>query len=85
MTPMSPKEKGNLWLGLSSVFFLLAAVSYAAPSSSPPTGRWAWLHNASSSLFGALSEVVLFSVLGCIGVVVAVSNFRGAQKGKANA
>lgn len=85
MTPMSPKEKGKLWLGLSSVFILLAAVSYASPLSSPSTGRWAWLHNAFSSLFGAWSEVVLFSVLGCIGVVVAVSNFRAAQKGKANA
>jgi len=85
MTPMSPKEKGNPWLGLSSVFFLLAAVSYASPSASQATGRWAWLHNAFSSLFGAWSEVVLFSVLGCIGVMVAVSNFRAAEKGKTNA
>lgn len=85
MTPMSPKEKGNLWLGISGVFFLLAAVSYISPSSSPSTGRWAWLHNAFSSLFGAWSEVVLFAVLGSIGVLVAAFNFRAAQKGKANA
>lgn len=85
MTPMSPKEKGNLWLGLSSVSFSLAAVSYVSPSSSPATGRWAWLHNAFSSLFGAWSEVALFSVLGSVGVMVALSNFRAAQKGKTNA
>jgi len=85
MTPMSPKEKGNLWLGLSSVFFLLAAVSYAAPSPLSPTGRWAWLQIAFSSLFGAWSEVALFAVLGSIGILVAVSNFRAAQKGNTNA
>ena len=42
---MSPKEKGNLWLGLSGLFLVLAATSYFSPSSAPATGRWAWLHN----------------------------------------
>jgi hypothetical protein len=83
MTPISPKEKGNLWLGFSSVFFLLAAVSYFSPSSSPAIGRWAWLHNAFSSLFGVWSEVVLFAVFGSICVLVAMFNFRAAHNGNA--
>lgn len=84
MAPLSPKEKGNFWLGLSSVFFLLATVSYVLPSTSPATGRWAWLHNAFSSLFGGGSEMVLFSVLGSIGAMFAVFNFRVVQKGNTN-
>lgn len=85
MTPMSSKEKGNFLLGLSSVSFLSAAASYVSPSPSPATGRWAWLDNAFSSLFGTWGEVALFSVLGSLGVMAALSNFRAAQKDKTNA
>ena len=81
MTPMPPKEKGYLWLGLSSVFFLLAAVSYAShPHPSTLAGRLALIHNAFSSLFGSWSEVVLFSVLGCIGIVIAVTEFKAVSR-----
>ncbi|HEX5392597.1 MAG TPA: hypothetical protein VFW68_04925 [Rhodocyclaceae bacterium] len=85
MSLMTPKEKGNLWIGLSSVFYLLAANSYFSPPSPPATGRWAWLHNTFSSLFGSGSDAILFAVLGSIGIVIAVSNFRAAQKSKTGA
>lgn len=84
MTPMPPKEKGNLWLGLSSVFFLLAVVSIFSPPSSPATGRRAWFHDTFFSLFGTWGEVVLLTVLGTVSILVAISNFRAAQKNRTN-
>src|SRR3990167_2304089 len=75
-TLMSLKEKGNLWLGFSGFFFALAASSYFSTSLSPATGRWAWLHNVFSSLFGSSGDVVMFLVLGCAGLLAALSNYR---------
>lgn len=80
---MSPKEKGNLWLGLSGVFFTLAASSYFSPPSAPATGRWAWLHNVFFNQFGSSGDFVLFLVAGCAGVLAALKLYsvHSSEKG----
>lgn len=84
---MSPKEKGNLWLGLSGLFLVLAATSYFSPSSAPATGRWAWLHNIFFNQFGPSGDFVLFLVLGCVGVLAAFKQYstHSSEKGGTNA
>lgn len=77
---MSPKEKGNLWLGLSGVSFVLAAASYFSPPSAPVNGRWAWLHNIFSNLFGPSGEIVLFLVLGISGVLAALVQYSAHSR-----
>jgi len=72
---MSPKEKGNLWLGLAVLFFVLAANSYFSPPPVPATGRWAWLHNVFFNHVGSSGDFVLFLVLGCAGLLVALKQY----------
>ncbi len=79
-SPMSSREKGNLWLGFSGVFFLLALVSHFSPPSAPATGRWAWLHNAFFDLFGPSGDVILFSVAGSAGVIAALVYYRSKEQ-----
>jgi hypothetical protein len=81
---MSPKGKGNLSLGLSGLFFVEAATSYLSPPSAPATGRWAWLHNIFSSQFGASGDFVLYSVAGCVFLLVALKHYsaHSSQKGQ---
>lgn len=73
--PMSPKEKGNLWLGFSSLFFVAATYSYFFPPSGPSTGRWTLIHNAFFSLFGSSGDVVLFTLIGCASLLAAFSHY----------
>ena len=84
---MSSKEKGNLWLGLSVLFLVLAATSYFSPPSAPATGRWAWLHNIFFNQFGTSGDFVLFLVLGCAGVLAALKQYsaHSSEKGRTNA
>ena len=72
---ISPKEKGNLWLGFACLFFLLAAGAYLVPAEAA-AGRWSRLHNAVTMVFGTWSEIALFLALGVTALVVAVLNYR---------
>ena len=70
---LSPKEMGNLWLGLTAIFYALAADAYFSPASVPATGRWAWLKNIFSDQFGSFGIVILYLILGTSGLVLALS------------
>ena len=76
---MSPREKGNLWLGFSGAFFLLAVTSHFSPPSAPATGRWAWLNNAFTNLFGPSGNVILYLVLGFAALVAALAYYRSKE------
>ena len=77
---MSPREKGNLWLGLSGAFFVLALVSHYSLPSFPATGRWAWLHNAFFGLFGPSGDVFLFLVAGSAGIVATITYYHRSNE-----
>lgn len=79
---MSPKAKGGLWLGLSGVFFALAASSYFSPSAAPATGRWSWLHNVFLNQFGPSGDFVLFLALGCAGLLGALKQYSAHSSNK---
>ena len=63
------KDKGRFWLGLSLCFFVLAAYAYSYPSLSVPSGRWGWLHRIFFAEFGAVGDVLLYSIVGTAALI----------------
>ncbi len=72
-SPMAPKDKRNLWLGLSGVFYLLGINSYIWPPTVRATGRWSWIHHVFFDLFGSSGDFVLFLVAGTGALLAALS------------
>jgi len=79
---MPPKEKGNLWLGFSAIFFSLAASSFFSSPLTPATGRWAWLHNILFNQFGSSGDFVFFLVAGLIGILIALKHYSVSVREK---
>ncbi|MBN9421327.1 MAG: hypothetical protein J0I91_02590 [Candidatus Accumulibacter sp.] len=77
--PLSPKEKGHIWLAFSGLSFLSAANSYMWPASSAATGRWAWIHNIFYSQFGSSGDLVLYVVAGSAFLLAALSQYGKAS------
>ena len=72
-------DKGRLWLGFAGVFYVLGILALTSPSSSPATGRWAWLHNLSAKVFGPSGDIFLYAILGTICLVASLHNFRAPK------
>lgn len=72
---LSPKDKAYFYLGLSSVFFLLALNAYFYPLKGIATGRWSWIKNMLSSQFGESGELILYLLMGLVLLVLAFHQY----------
>jgi hypothetical protein len=60
----SRADKGRFWLGLACVFYVLAVVESTSSSASALGGRWAWLHQMATAVFGPRGDMILFTFIG---------------------
>lgn len=73
------RDKAWVWLGLGAAFYVLALTAFVSPSRSPHDGRWGWLYEIFSGVFGTGGDVALYSIVGTVAMLVGAAHFSASR------